>query len=147
MTPYIRPVAICVFSHRGRILVSECYDPVKDEIFYRPLGGSIEFGERSMDAVIRELREELGAEVTDLRWLGVIENLFTFNGKPGHEIVMVYDGKFTNASLYEQVFWREDDPAYGDCEPMWKPLAFFEQGNAPLYPEGLFTLLKQHLLG
>lgn len=41
----IRPLAICVFRHAGRILVAEGTDEVKGETFYRPLGGAIEFGE------------------------------------------------------------------------------------------------------
>lgn len=41
----IRPLAICVFRHQDRILVAEGYDPVKDEHFYRPLGGGNEFGD------------------------------------------------------------------------------------------------------
>jgi hypothetical protein len=40
----IRPIAICVFRHKDRILVAEGYDPVKKQTFYRPLGGVIEFG-------------------------------------------------------------------------------------------------------
>jgi len=35
----IRPVAICVFQHEGRILVFEGYGPKKQQSFYRPLGG------------------------------------------------------------------------------------------------------------
>jgi len=44
---HIRSIAICVFRHKNHILVAEGYDPVKDEYFYRPLGGGIEFGETS----------------------------------------------------------------------------------------------------
>src|SRR6266568_4543117 len=44
--PRIRPLAICVFSHNGCILAAEGVDPLKDnQVFYRPLGGGIEFGE------------------------------------------------------------------------------------------------------
>jgi hypothetical protein len=42
----IRPIALCVFHNNNRILVFEGYDKAKDEIFYRPLGGGIEFGEK-----------------------------------------------------------------------------------------------------
>jgi len=42
----IRPIAICAFLRNNRILVAEGFDPVKDETFYRPLGGGIEFGNR-----------------------------------------------------------------------------------------------------
>ena len=56
----IRPLAICVFLHQGRILVSVGYDSVKKQTFYRPLGGKIEFGEPSAETVRRELMEEIG---------------------------------------------------------------------------------------
>ena len=42
----VRTIAICVFKKGGRIFVAEGYDPAKQETFYRPLGGRIEFGER-----------------------------------------------------------------------------------------------------
>jgi hypothetical protein len=41
----IRPLAICLFTHRGRILVNEAHDPVKDRRFCRPLEGGTEVGE------------------------------------------------------------------------------------------------------
>ncbi|MEZ4517114.1 MAG: hypothetical protein R3C44_09860 [Chloroflexota bacterium] len=44
---HIRPIAICLFSHNGRVLAAEGYDPIKQQTFYRPLGGTIEFGETS----------------------------------------------------------------------------------------------------
>ena len=59
----IRPLAICIFRKNDRILVAEGYDPVKNEHFYRPLGGGIEFGEYSEQTIRRELMEEIGAEV------------------------------------------------------------------------------------
>jgi 8-oxo-dGTP pyrophosphatase MutT (NUDIX family) len=98
----IRPLAICLFSHNDKILVSEEFDPSKDETFYRPLGGGIEFGEHSIDAVRRELMEEIGAEVKELVYLGTLENIYVFNGIPGHEIVQVYDGALVDPGLYEQ---------------------------------------------
>ncbi len=72
----IRPIAICVLQHNGRILAAEGYDPKKQQTFYRPLGGAIEFGEYGVDTIARELMEELGAAVVELRYLGVAENIF-----------------------------------------------------------------------
>ena len=137
----IRPLAICLFRHGGRVLVAEGYDPVKRETFYRPLGGAIEFGERATDALARELREELDAEITALRRLGVLENLFTFNGKPGHEIVLVFDGEFVDRALYEQpvLHGREHDGS--TFRAGWKSLEAFRPGE-PLYPDGLLDLLR-----
>jgi 8-oxo-dGTP pyrophosphatase MutT (NUDIX family) len=139
----IRPLAICVFRHRDRIFAAEGYDSLKGETFYRPLGGRIEFGEYGHQTVARELREEMGAEVVNLRYLGALENIFTYNGQPGHEIVLVYDGEFVNRAMYEResVMGFEDDE--GDIKAVWKSLAFFEHGEAPLYPHGLLELLMK----
>ncbi|HEX8598438.1 MAG TPA: NUDIX hydrolase [Chloroflexia bacterium] len=138
----IRAVALCLFSHDGRILVAEGIDAVTGETFYRPLGGSIEFGERSRDTIIREIAEELGAEVkpSSLRFIGTLENIFVYNGLPGHEIMLVYDAEFVDATLYEQgeLNAHEDDGV--PFRALWKPLSEFGPG-APLYPEGLMALL------
>lgn len=40
----IRPIAICLFSHDDKILVSEEHDLSRKQTFYRPLGGGIEIG-------------------------------------------------------------------------------------------------------
>jgi 8-oxo-dGTP pyrophosphatase MutT (NUDIX family) len=140
----VRPLAICVFQHNNRIFVSEGYDEVKRETFYRPLGGRIEFGEYSHQTIVRELREEIGAEVANLRYLGTLENIFTYNGKPGHEIVLVYDGEFVDNSLYERevVMGNEaDEDTFGAMKVVWRSRDFFRRGAAPLYPTGLLELL------
>lgn len=80
--PRIRHLALCIFHHRGKILVNEFVDPVKGLTLFRPLGGGIEFGERSADAIVREIREELGQPISDLRLIGTLESIFTYLGKP-----------------------------------------------------------------
>ena len=141
--PHIRPIAICVFRHHGKILVFEGHDPRKDETFYRPLGGGIEFGERSADTIRRELREELGAEVCDLVYLGTLENIFTYDGEPGHEIVQVYDGALTESGLYEQaVILGHEADVEKPFQAMWKSLDEFGPGKSILYPDGLLEMLS-----
>lgn len=44
--------------------------------FHRLIGGSVELGERHVDTIRREVREELGADVHDLALLTVVENIF-----------------------------------------------------------------------
>ncbi len=137
----VRAIAICVFRNADRILVAEGYDNVKRQKFYRPLGGTIEFGETSAETVRRELLEEIQAEVSDLRYLGTLENIFTFNGENGHEIVFVYDGKFIDKSLYEQERLHGDE--FGESfEAIWLNLQLLA-GSPPLYPTGLTELLAQ----
>lgn len=139
---FVRPIAICVFSRDDRILVAEGYDRTKRETFYRPLGGAIEFGEHSRACIIREIKEEIGADIKDITYNGALENVFVFDGKPGHEIVMVYDARFVDDSLYDKqaLHGREHDGTEFVAE--WKPLAYFRPGGPPLYPDGLLELLS-----
>ena len=140
----IRPLAICVFRRHDCILVAEGYDPVKEEHFYRPLGGGIEFGERSPDTVCRELLEELNVQVKrdSLKYLGAVENIFYFNGTPSHEIIMIYDGEFDQPGLYEQSLLQGQEANGEDIRAMWKRIDEFGAGKAILYPTGLLELLK-----
>ena len=139
----IRPLAVCVFRHKDRILVSEGYDTIKKQSFYRPLGGGIEFGEYSEQTIRRELGEEIGAEVCDLKYLGTLENVYVFNGAPGHEIVQVYDGMLQDTRLYEQniIFGQEID-MNEPFQAVWKQLHEFGEGKLILYPTGLLELLR-----
>jgi len=139
----IRPKAVCVVRRGAEFLVSGAVDSVKGERFYGPLGGGIEFGEHAADAVRREMMEELGAEIVDVRPLGVLENLFTYEGRPGHEIVFVFAARFADASLYgrDELRWTESDGTEWRAE--WLPLDFFADGGPPLYPTGLRELLEQ----
>lgn len=141
----IRPLAICVFEKNGRILVAEGYDPVKDEHFYRPLGGGIEFGESSRETICRELMEEVHVEVgqESLRYLGMVENIFFFNGTPSHEIVVVYDGRMKDVSLYEQGLILGKEANGEEIRAVWKRIDEFGEGKAILYPTGLLEMLVQ----
>ena len=137
----IRPLAICVFRNNDRILVMEGYDPLKKQTFFRPLGGGIEFGEHSEETIHREIMEEIGTEVRDLKYLGTLENIFVFDGVQGHEIVQVYDGVLKDSGLYEQAE-VEGREANGELiRAMWRGLDEFGEGKSILYPDDLLELL------
>jgi ADP-ribose pyrophosphatase YjhB (NUDIX family) len=138
----IRPIALVVFRRQdGAILVAPGFDTVKQQRFYRPLGGEIEFGEHAEDAARREIREEIGAEIEDLRLLYTCENLFTFLGVPGHELVWTYEACFADRSFYDCEVIECDE--YGSpFEANWVPLDLLMRGEAPLYPDGLLEVLS-----
>ncbi len=138
----IRPVALCVFRNNNRILVFEGFEKLRSETFYRPLGGGIEFGENAEDTVRRELKEEIDAEVGELRYLGMLENIYSFNGKPYHEIMLIHDGALINSGLYEQALIVGKEANGDDLRVMWKSLTEFESGESILYPPGLLRLLQ-----
>ena len=141
--PGIRPKAVCVFRRGAEILVGPAFDSVKEEEFFNPPGGGIEFGEYSDAAIRREIEEELSAEVTGLDLLGIRETVFSFEGGTGHEIVFVYSADFVDRSFYEKT---EIDAVESSGRPFvvrWMELETFGPGGPPLYPEGLFELLRQ----
>ncbi len=82
-TRTIRAKVICIFRDGRRILVGDAFDPTKNEFFYCPPGGGIEFGESSEEALRREINEELGTDIENPRLLGVLENIFTYDGERG----------------------------------------------------------------
>lgn len=134
----IRPVALCVFQHEGRILVAKGKDRLSGAEFYRPLGGGIRFGETGAQALARELREELGEEICALRYLGTLESIFRYRGQARHELLRIYDAEFVDRSVYArgEVAARE-----GRRRIPARWLAPAEMGEAPLFPEGLAALL------
>ncbi len=139
----IRSLALCVFRREDKIFLAEGYDAHEDQVFYRPIGGRIEFGERGQEAVRREVLEEIQAAVSDVTYLGLLENIFCYEGQPGHEIVLIYDGRFADARLNrDELVLRgihQGDILY---HATWKKLDFFRGAAAPpLYPVGLIELL------
>jgi aminoglycoside 6'-N-acetyltransferase len=139
----IRPLAIGVIEHDGKIFVAEGYDPHKQQTFYRPLGGAIEFGEYGQEALIREFSEEIGENIRVTGYLGTLENLFMYNGQTGHELVRVYKVVFEDPVMYEcsLVEAHEDDGS--PFRALWRPLNDFITRNAILYPDGLLELLMK----
>lgn len=139
----IRALAICVFRNNDRILVNEGYDSVRDQHFFRPLGGGIEFGESSIDTVCRELMEELHVEVNkeSLVYLGALENLFTFEGTPSHEIILIYDGALKDSRLYDRSEIAGEEADGEEIQAVWKHMDEFGEGKAILYPAGLLEML------
>jgi 8-oxo-dGTP pyrophosphatase MutT (NUDIX family) len=137
----VRAIALGVFRQGEQILVAEYYDPSRRLTFYRPLGGTIEFGEHSRQTVEREIREEIGAEVVDLCYLGTLENLFVHNGQQGHEIVLLYEGTFVDRAIYDVESVTACDDGDLLLKAVWKPLSSFGP-SVPLYPDGLLELLN-----
>lgn len=137
----IRAKAVAVCRHAGRVLVERGYDRVAGRPFYRAIGGHIDFGERAADAVVREWDEEYGIALHEVRLLGVVENVFTYQGRPGHEIVFVFEARVGQADVYARDQVTGVDPDGGRHEALWISLAELADGAVPLSPDGLLALL------
>mgnify|MGYP000097271857 CR=1 FL=1 len=139
----IRPVAVGVpereTNGEREVLLCRLRDEVAEETFYRPVGGGIEFGELSDDALVREFREELSVEVIEFDMLDTLENTFTFRGSEAHEIWFLYAVTLSEDWPYERESFRgvEDD---GEPFPVeWVPVADLHEST--VYPVELPALL------
>ena len=143
MSGHIRPIVLALIWRGQELLVFEGYDPADGGVFYRPLGGGIRFGERSDEALRRELREELHVELVDVRYLRTLENLFVHNGAPGHEIVQLYEATLADPSFYERERFEVHEDGGLVLTARWMALSEFLGDGPPLVPEGLLPLLTR----
>lgn len=137
----IRVLALGIIQHGDRLFLGEGYDRVKDKVFYRALGGGVDFGETSLDALKREFQEELQAELTNIEYRACIENIFIYKGKPKHEIIQLYRCDFVDPKFYE----LEEIPfAEGKRKKIarWVDLQRLESGELYLVPEGFLQYVK-----
>ena len=131
----IRVIVLALIRDGDRIFVSEGIDPLKQDTFYRALGGGVEFGETSRVALEREFQEEIQAELTNIRYLGCIENLFIFNGKQGHEIIQLYQCDFADPKFYQIESLTFSESESRKHLALWIDIARFKSGELRLVPD------------
>jgi ADP-ribose pyrophosphatase YjhB (NUDIX family) len=135
----LKAMAVVRRPRDGALLVSEHVDS-RDPPFQRPLGGHVEFGEYALDTVRREFAEEIGQELTGVRLLGVLENIFGWRDRTEHEVVFIFTAAFAAAPAYEIEEQRIlDNP---DRRVLWRPA---DAVSPPLYPAGLTELIASQL--
>ena len=134
----IRPIVLGVAMRDGKLLVEEGFDKIKNETFYRCLGGGIEFLEKSSDALKREFQEEIGANIVIKDFLGISENIFTFDGKRAHEMVLFYSIDVEDSEYKEEYNIIDES---GEFKAKWIKIEEFKNKNKILYPEEVFQYI------
>ena len=135
----VKAFAVLLDATGTRHVVWRGHDGGRGQDFHRLLGGHVELGERTEVAVVREIAEELGATLLEPRLLGVLENIYEFEGEPGHEVVFVYAGHLAEGDVVPPegaTYHDNGDPIHVE----WRSLADPPPG-VPLYPDGLTELL------
>ncbi|MGD7045916.1 NUDIX hydrolase [Jeotgalibacillus proteolyticus] len=113
-------------------------------VFYRPLGGTIELGEKSGDALKREYKEEIGAEIEIDCYLGCLESIFRVDDQTGHEIILLYAASFKDPMLYEEELFHVTEPGK-ETVAIWVPLEEMENETCIVYPEETKEKIKEYL--
>jgi ADP-ribose pyrophosphatase YjhB (NUDIX family) len=148
MTEIILKTEAFVFSYRvAGILIHDdkilLQKPIS-EVGYALPGGHVSFGELSENTLIREFREEIGADIKIKRLLLIGENFFPWDDKPCQQICLYYlvslchptqiplEGSFM---AYDEIFNERID-----LEFSWLPLS--QLNGIILYPLNIV----EHLL-
>ena len=134
----IRPIALGLAIKKNKLLVSEGFDKVKNETFYRCLGGGIEFLEKSKEALKREFLEEINIDITVKDFLGISENIFTYQGRKAHELILFYSIDISDEN-YKEEYKVIDD--HGETIAKWIDIDDFKNKSKILYPEEVFKYI------
>ena len=99
--------------------------------YYGLVGGRCKLGEDSIEALIREIKEETGEDVSFIRSVGMLENFFIsrYTNSPYHEILIIHELEFINKEIYQKdeiinleeecnakFYWREIS-SLDKCKP------------------------------
>lgn len=126
-----RVAAIIIYD--GKVLLQKC---INDSSFAFP-GGHVAFGETNEETLIRELKEETGADiiVKDLKWVG--ETFFSWDDRDCHQICLYYIAEFSinpkiplNGRFIGKEFFEEKT---FEIEFFWIPLDTLN--DLLVYPE------------
>ncbi|MCK6080715.1 tetratricopeptide repeat protein [Microbacterium sp. EYE_5] len=138
--PRIRVIAVAVLVRDGHVLAEEYPATAARGAFLRAPGGGVQPGETVDAAVRRELAEELGATVTEATLLGVLENIFDNEGRPGHEIVHVFGVR--SPELEALPVRSRLSVLDGDTSVGWYPLDRIDAVRLPFHPPGALDLAR-----
>lgn len=90
-------------------------------------------------------RPELGATIVEPRLLRVLENVFEYAGRPCHEIVFVFDAKFSDPSWYGRAALPVAEAGEGWEDARWISIPELATGPERLVPDGLLPLLQAEI--
>ncbi|MDO8564458.1 MAG: NUDIX domain-containing protein, partial [bacterium] len=131
--PQIVVKAMCIVRNGEKLLLHRGFDEVKGEKFLRLFGGHVEFEETGEQAVRREMKEETGSDLSELKFLQATEHMFTYRGKPHHEIIFLFEGTLVDKALYDKKEFTFEDGGK-TIEAGWFSKEDAEREGLPMYP-------------
>lgn len=119
------------------LFVVKNHDSVKGDDYYRPVGGSVNFGERTMNALLREVNEELDTTITITGDPLIVENIFVCDGEIGHEIDYLYPSRFNDPGFYARKIYSLREDSGETFDALWIEIEACLTGKHRLVPEEL----------
>jgi len=137
----IQNVALGLIIKNHSILSYSVKDKISDDIFYRLIGGHIDFGESARTALHREFKEEINQEIKIIEKLDVFENIYFYNGNNCHEFVSLFLVEFLDVDMYKIDCIQGNEGPSRTYEAKWLPFDIFKNGDKALYPSEILKYL------
>jgi len=138
---HIQNVALGLIIKDSSILTYSVKDKISKDIFYRLIGGHIDFGEDSKVALSREFREEIDQEIKVVKQLDVFENIYFYNGNDCHEFVSLFLVKFLDDKIYNLDSIIGNEGPIRTYEAHWLPIESFRNKDKTLYPSEILNYI------
>ncbi len=99
--------------------------------FYSPIGGRIKTNETSIESAKREVKEEIGIDLSDIIYISTIENFFKYDGIRYHEINIVHQTYFPDELILPEGFhfFKKSEITDIDIKPDVIKKIICENGN------------------
>ncbi|WP_195269429.1 NUDIX hydrolase [Eubacterium sp. 1001713B170207_170306_E7] len=132
-----RVAGICI--QNGKVLLQR---PTNDSGFSFP-GGHVAFGETNKETLMREFKEEIGADisVSELKWVGEI--FFSWGGKLCHQICLYYTVVIEDGDTPKKGIFMAQEQLEGrnfEIEFHWVPID--KLSDIEIYPTNAKQLLE-----
>ena len=125
-------VAVLI-EHKDKVLLETAGE------FWNMIGGRVHFGDSTIEAARRELKEELNADFVDLKLINVSENFFYWMGSQQQELLFVYKAIVDDS----YTFTKEKEIKCADADKIFKWHNKKEVENLVCRPEIIKGLVKQ----
>ncbi len=131
-----RVAGICI--QNGKVLLQK---PTNDNGFAFP-GGHVALGETNEEALIREFKEEIGADISveKLKWVG--ELFFPWGEKPCHQICLYYAIEIEDIHTpMDGIFMAQEQHEGRNLEMEFHWMPIDEISHIEIYPTNTVQLL------
>lgn len=139
-TKQIKSKAMCLLLQDGYILVGDG-NSFKSNVrkvvpgnFYRVLGGHLEHNENPEEAVRREIMEESGLQIKNLKFLETFKNDYVYAGEKNHELISLFVGEPKEDKLDKSKVIHKVEDTY-EFDVVWISVKEVLQGKRILRPE------------
>lgn len=104
-------------------------------------GGRVKDGGTTIDAIKREIKEEIGRECIVTGNVAFIQNFFQMNGQAYHEILVVHETEFLSQDDYEKEIVAIEPSKKGKLEFFWYDI---DSKKYEFIPKKLLNIIKEN---